>query len=331
MKLALRRACTQGFEAGLNEPRLNLRSPAVIKVYNLRDLPRIMLDVSSEVSTQAQDGVRLNPWTRHETASRSPSLATMNQSEAYDSIVRDPKYQHFDRIPGRIVHCLDYFHVGGDRIAAARILRAYYIFIAVVDNAIDSGEPHTAATVFADLAKPTQIRPAELSDVALVTLNLREQVHDTVGLKFRQQLRRLYETVRQERSAVSIEAYIEVRRMVGTLTAELSYILISPLLKGEEPTLRAFMQKVGAVGCLIDSVIDLRADQRRGLLSFLPTRRDQVKLTLAALRQGLSLCLRHPRLTGVFADAILDDVRDRFITTPESVNGERRQTQVVAK
>jgi hypothetical protein len=226
---------------------------------------------------------------------------------------------------------LDYFHVGGDRIAAARILRAYYIFIAVVDNAIDSGEPHTAATVFADLAKPTQIRPAELSDVALVTLNLREQVHDTVGLKFRQQLRRLYETVRQERSAVSIEAYIEVRRMVGTLTAELSYILISPLLKGEEPTLRAFMQKVGAVGCLIDSVIDLRADQRRGLLSFLPTRRDQVKLTLAALRQGLSLCLRHPRLTGVFADAILDDVRDRFITTPESVNGERRQTQVVAK
>jgi hypothetical protein len=290
-----------------------------------------MFEVISESSTQALAGVRLNSCTRDESTSQSPSQPTTNQSEEYDRIVLDSKYQHFARIPGRIVHCLDYFHIGGDRIAAARILRAYYIFIAVVDNAIDSGEPDTAATVFAQLAKPTPIKPAEPSDVALVTLNLRAQIHDTVDLKFRQQLRRLYETVRQERSAVSIEAYIEVRRVVGTLTADLSYILISPLLKGEEPTLRSFMQKVGAVGCLIDSVIDLRADQRRGLVPFLPTRRDHIKLTLAALCQGLSLCLRHPRLAGVFADAILDDVRDRFITTPESRNGERRQTQVVVK
>jgi len=223
---------------------------------------------------------------------------------------------------------LDYFQVRGDRIAAARILRAYYIFIAVVDNAIDSGRPHTAATVFAHLAQPTQTNPAELSDVVLITRNLREELHETVDLMFQQQLRRLYETVRQERSAVSLEAYIEVRRVVGTLTADLSYILISPLLKGEEQTLRVFMQQVGAVGCLIDSVIDLRADQRRGLVSFLPTRRDHLKLTLAALRQGLSICLRHPRLAGVFADAILDDVRDQFITTAESINDERRQTQV---
>jgi hypothetical protein len=182
--------------------------------------------------------------------------------------------------------------------------------------------------VFAHLAKPAQTSPADLSDVALITRHLGEQVHDTVGLTFRQQLRRLYEIVGQERSAVSIEAYIEVRREVGALTADLSYILISPLLKGEAQTLRVFMQNVGAVGCLIDSVIDLRADQRRGLISFLPTRRDHFKLTLDALRQGLSICLKHPRLAGLFADAILDDVRDRFIPTPESMDEERRQTQV---
>ncbi len=288
-----------------------------------------MFEASSELSTQAQAGVRLNPWKRLDNTSRNLRAATTNQSEALDRIVRDPKYRHFVRIPGRIVRCLDYFHVGGDRITIARILRAYYIFIAVVDNAIDSGEPHTDATVFAHLARPTQTNPADLSDVALISGNLGEQVHDTVGFTFRQQLRKLHEAVGQERSAGSIEAYIEVRRVVGTLTADLSYILISPLLKGEEQTLRVFMQKVGAVGCLIDSVIDLRADQRRGLVSFLPTRRDHVKLTLAALRQGLSISLRHPRLAGVFADAILDDVRDRFMTTPESMNGERSQTQVV--
>jgi hypothetical protein len=224
---------------------------------------------------------------------------------------------------------LDYFQVRGDRVAAARILRAYYIFIAVVDNAIDSGETQTAATVFAHLAKPAQPSRAQLSDVALITRNLSEQLHDTITLTFRDQLGWLYETVCEERSAVSIEAYIEVRKVVGTLTADLSYILISPLLQGEERTFRAFMQKVGAVGCLVDSVIDLRADQRRGLMSFLPTKRDHIKLALAALRQGLSLCLRHPRLAGIFADAILDNVRDRFITTPESSNAGRIQTQGV--
>jgi len=223
---------------------------------------------------------------------------------------------------------LDYFHVRGDRIAAARILSAYYLFIAVVDNAIDSGEEQAAATVFAHLANPTQINHAELSDVALITRNLTEQLPDTVALTFRKQLRRLYETVCQEPSVVSIEAYIEVRKVVGTLTADLSYVLISPLLEGEEKTLRAFMQKVGAVGCLVDSVIDLGADQRQGLVGFIPTRHDHLKLALATLRQGLSIGLKHPRLAGLFVHAILDNVRDRFLTSNESVSGGRRQARV---
>jgi hypothetical protein len=287
-----------------------------------------MFEATSDLSKQAQPGVRLNPWTRHDAPSRSPGHATRNQSEEYDRIVRDPRYGHFARIPARIVRCLDYFRVRGDRLAATRILSAYYIFIAVVDNAIDSGERQTAATVFEHLAQPAQTNPAGLSDVAIITRNLRDQLHDTVGLTFRNQLGRLYETVCQEPSAVSIEAYIEVRKVVGTLTADLSYVLISPLLEGEEQTLRAFMQNVGAVGCLVDSVIDLRADQRRGLVSFSPTKRDHIKLALAALHQGLSICVRHPRLTGLFAEAILDDARDRFMTTPEPVNGGRRQPQV---
>jgi hypothetical protein len=138
----------------------------------------------------------------------------------------------------------------------------------------------------------------------------------------------LYKTVCQERSALSIEAYIEVREVVGRLTADLSYVLISPLLDGDEKTLRAFMQNVGAVGCLVDSVIDLSADQRRGLVSFMPTSRDYLKLTLAALRQGLSIGLRHPRLAGLFAHAILDNVRDRFIATPELKRRPRRQSPI---
>lgn len=287
-----------------------------------------MFEATSDLSNQARPGVQFNDWTRPAGTSRSPNQITTNQSEDYDRIVRDPKYRHFARIPARIVRCLDYFQVRGDRIAAARILSAYYVFIAVVDNAIDSGEPQAAATVFEHLANVTQISCAELSDVALITRNLTAQLPDAVVLTFRNELRRLYQTVCQERAAVSIEAYIEVRKVVGTLTADLSYVLISPLLAGEEQTLRGFMQRVGAVGCLIDSVIDFSADRRRGLVGFFPDRLDHLKLALAALREGLSICLRHPRLSGLFADAILDVVRDRLITSPELMNSGLRQTRV---
>ncbi len=288
-----------------------------------------MLETRSDLSNTAQPGVRLNSWTRHDVASRSPSQATTKQSEEYDRIVREPKYRHFVRIPARIVGCLDYFQVRADRVAAARILRAFYVFIAVVDNAIDSGEPQTAATVFEHLGKPVQISRAELCDVALITRNLTEHLDETIRLTFRNQLGCLHESVRREQSAISIEDYIEIRKVVGALTADLSYVLISPLLESEEQTLRDFMQRVGAVGCLIDSVIDLRADQRRGLVGFPATKRDHIKLALAALRQGLAICVRHPRLGGLFADAILDVVRDRFMATGGSMNGGRRQIQVV--
>lgn len=286
-----------------------------------------MFEARSDSSNQAQPGVRFNTRTRHDVTSRSPCRVTTNQSAAYDRMARDPRYRHFARIPARIVRCLDYFHVRGDRTAAARILGAYYIFIAVVDNAIDSGEQHAAALVFQHLAEPAQTNRGEVSDVVLITRNLTDQLDDRVGLAFRNQLHWLYETVCQERSAVSIDSYIEVRKVVGTLTADLSYVLISPLLEGEAKALRAFMQKVGAVGCLVDSVIDLSADQRRGLVSFVPTGRDYVKLALAALHQGMSVGLRHPRLAGLFAHAILDDLRDRFVTTPALWDGGRKQTQ----
>ena len=287
-----------------------------------------MFEASSDLSRHAQPGVRFHTGTRHHDTSRSPYRAPTNQSEAYDRIERDPRYRHFARIPARIVRCMEYFDVRGDRITAARILGAYYIFIAVVDNAIDSGESQTAATVFAHLDQPTASTRAGLSDVALITENLNRQLDAQVGLAFRHQLGRLYETVCQERSVHSIEAYIEVRKVVGRLTADLSFVLISPLIDGDKQSLRAFMQTVGAIGCLVDSVIDLSADRRRGLVGFRPTRRDYIKLVWAALHPGLSIGLRHPRLAGLFAHAVLDDIRDRFMGPPGPMNRGRGQTGV---
>jgi len=287
-----------------------------------------MFEAITDSSNQAPPAGLIQLRRRTDGSSSITRQAAINNKQHLDRIARDPRFSHFTRIPARIIRCLDHFHIQCDRIAAGRILRAYYIFIAVVDSAIDSGESQTADIVFEHLANPIPPNQPELSDVALITQHLRLQLDESVSLKFQHQLRWLHETVRQERNAVSIEAYVDVRRAVGQLTADLSYLLISPLFEVEASDLRTFMQQVGSVGCLIDSMIDLRADQRHGLVSFTPTRRAYIKLTLAALREGLSIGVRHPRLVGLFTQAILDNLRDRFIASSASMIGRQEQVRI---
>ena len=59
---------------------------------------------------------------------------------AYQAVARDPRYAHFINIPERIIRCLDYFQLACNRIEVSQRLRAYYLFIGVVDDRIDRGE-----------------------------------------------------------------------------------------------------------------------------------------------------------------------------------------------
>src|SRR5215510_5930271 len=112
-----------------------------------------MLAATSDLSHQKQPKVRFKVGARQKGVAQLAGPLIADHSEHYNRIARDPRYRHFARIPARIVRCLDHFQITCDRIAAARILSAYYIFIAVVDNAIDSGESQTATVVFEHLAR----------------------------------------------------------------------------------------------------------------------------------------------------------------------------------
>ncbi len=127
--------------------------------------------------------------------------------------------------------------------------------------------------------------------------------------------RELYQQVVSERAAQSIDAYVEHRKAVGRLTAELSYLLICPLLEMDNESLCRFMTQVGEVGCLVDSLIDLNADQHLGLLMFKPSIMDRLKLVVFTVQKGLSVWFRHPGLSGVFLSAVCDNIRDRFVRT----------------
>jgi hypothetical protein len=237
---------------------------------------------------------------------------------ACEAIARDPRYAHFINIPERIIRCLDHFGIACNRIEVGQRLRAYYLFIGVVDDKIDRGELEIGKDILERFHHrvPCYDDRTRASRVSLVTEVLKQNISDDAYPLVVGKLHELYRAVVAERRAETITVYVEKRKVVGRLTAELSYVLIRPFLEGDGRNFRRFLKRVGAVGCLVDSVIDLRADTRLGLVSFNPTVSDFRKLLIATLREGLSVSMKHPALLGVFLEAVGDNVRDRFRASP---------------
>jgi hypothetical protein len=235
-------------------------------------------------------------------------------TRAYQKLANDPKFQHFVRIPDRIIQCIDYFGIECDRATARKRLHAYYLFIGVVDDAIDSGRIDAGQLVLHHLSKPASQfdSVSSCSSVRLITAVLKSHMSSEVYPLMMDKLRQLYHEVVSEREATSIDSYISHRRSVGSLTAELSCVLIRPALNGEHESLLHFMKQVGAIGCLIDSLIDLSADRRHGLLGFKPSVMDYSKLIICILRDGLRVSLKHLGLSALFVQAIGDNLRDRL-------------------
>ena len=232
---------------------------------------------------------------------------------AYQAIARDPRYAHFMNIPDRIIRCLDYFGITCNRTEVRQRLLAYYLFIGVVDDRIDRGELEVGEDIlerFNDRV-PCSADRTVASRVSLVTEVLKQKISDDDYPPVVGKLHELYRAVVAERKVETITAYIEQRKIVGRLTAELSYVLIRSFLEGDSTDLLSFLERVGAVGCLVDSVIDLKADARLGLISFKPKFSDFRKLLIATLREGLNVTLKHPALLGVFLEAVSENVRDR--------------------
>jgi hypothetical protein len=91
--------------------------------------------------------------------------------------------------------------------------------------------------------------------------------------------------------------------------------------------------QVGAIGCLVDSLIDLKADRRLGLLGFKPAIMDYAKLSRSILNEGVRISVKHPGLFGLFVRAIVDNVRDRFRAErdlPPFVSDRKDEAAIVA-
>lgn len=232
----------------------------------------------------------------------------------YQAILQDSRYGHYVRIPARICRCLDYFNISFDCSTVQERLHSYYLFIGVVDEVIDSRGLEAGRKILKQLDRRTPVfdEEARQSEARVVTEVLKCHINPEMYPMVLAKLGELYEAVVKERRSRTMRDYIEQRNAIGCLTAEVSYLLIRPLLQSEHKDLCRFVQKVGEVGCLVDSVIDLRGDDRLGLLGFRPTVKDYFQLTSQMVRDGWKILLKYPRLLGLFLEAVSDNWLDLF-------------------
>ena len=251
----------------------------------------------------------------------------------YQAIVNDSRYRHFTRIPNRIVRFLDSFQIDFDRDTVLERLLSHYLFIAIVDDAIDSGEEGAAQTVFecfSDGARRSN-EPSRFSDVTIVTEVLKSQTGADNWPPMLHLLRRAHREVIGESTATSIGAYIKHRKALGRATAKQSYLLIRDALKEPNRKLCRLMEEIGAVGCLIDSVIDVRQDHRTGLLNFDLTAGNYVALCFSTASAGVRVLAKKPSLAFILAEAMVDNVRDRDRARPNAIPQAESLCQPIAQ
>src|SRR5438132_5672728 len=112
--------------------------------------------------------------------------------DGWETIARDPRYAHFVNIPDRIIRCLDYFEIKCNQTKVRRTLRAYYLFIGVVDDAIDSGEIEMGRHILACFYDRVRAFDRRTSQVRVTIEVLKQNIDDEIRTRVLAKLDELY-------------------------------------------------------------------------------------------------------------------------------------------
>ena len=233
--------------------------------------------------------------------------------QRYDAIAHDASYFQFANIPARILSCLEqYATVRQPETIQARLL-AYYLFIGIVDDEIESGDPEIGRRILERLSNPLPCfdETVRMSKPEFMTEVLKRHINPFVHRDVLDKFCELHEANLAERRAPTMKTYIEQRKLVGSLTAELSYLMVFDCVSSEMIDCRRLMKDVGAVGCLVDSIVDARDDRRAGSIAFRPTLFDFLVLAITTLIDVTRIVLKQPRMMRLFLEAIRDNFYDR--------------------
>jgi hypothetical protein len=240
----------------------------------------------------------------------SPTIR-VSENHIQQIISSHPCFQHYINIPERICSALDFFDSKYNRKTVHEVLKSFYLFIGIVDHSMDTISISVASDVLHQLKQPISYSEATLQvphrlATELLKRQIRSETYNLVLARFSD----LCDSVINERCSKTISDYIQHRKRIGYLTAEISYLLIMPFLNERDPEILKFFCKVGEVGCLVDSLIDLRSDYKRGLIIFRPNLSSYLKVTIQAAAIGVPLIWRYPKLIHIFYEAVVDNCRD---------------------
>ena len=239
-------------------------------------------------------------------------------AQCCDQLLSSPRYAHYGRIPARMWRCLVRFGVDSNESAVLNSLRIYYLFVGLCDDILDDNRgPLDGAWLLEMLFSEPAAReraPCGHSGVApleSIAPQLRLLCKAADELQIQGHFHGLLSAVRQERHCNSMKDYVAARKMVGRLTAKISYLLIAHHLERPSTELCDFFCEVGEAGCLVDSAVDLRADWKAGSLGFRPTLLDKIRLHGSTAQLAARLAWRHPGMANIFIEGIVDTVTDR--------------------
>jgi hypothetical protein len=233
---------------------------------------------------------------------------------AFGAIAAQQRYSHHLRMPVRICRSLDAFGLSYEPTCTRLKLTVFYLFAGVVDDWLDERWTERGPLLLARLAEPLPCFDRQVVDSAplLATEFLKACIAPENYLAVLSGLHELYREVVREYQATDPADYFKARQATGRLTADVSYLLVADELHPAQTRdkVRPFMNEVGAVGNLVDSLVDLPGDQRRGLLGFRSRATDWARLLVECLARGMWLLARHPRLVGLYAAAVHDTWQD---------------------
>ena len=222
------------------------------------------------------------------------------------------RYTQYASIAPRISQTLAYLGYSFPKDKVHDTLMAYYLFVAIVDDLMDAGQPDIGWRVLDYFRDNDPLADYSCKQLRQACEILRYKIHRDYYQTFLEKLDRLHRKVLEEKAATDSPCYFDLRVLTGGLTAEISFDLIGDVLDHKKPPKNNLIVEIGEVGSLIDSIVDAPADFRNKLMSVSPGFRFYQSLLMRTGKMITGILWRNPQLFGLCLESTADVWLDRF-------------------
>jgi hypothetical protein len=215
------------------------------------------------------------------------------QTQALDDFLALPKFTLYLNVPIHITRYLDHFSISYPPQQIAGVLGTYFLWLKLADDEIDE-HLKTGEDIFRRLSSgPDESFNNNEPGLDMLTdiLYYASKPSSTAFLEEFSVCRR-YAVLETE--AVNIRDLAQIRTMEGEMLSLATLSLIEPYIQYGDHSIYDFLPRVGRLGMLLDSMIDLREDSAAGELKFQPGMLDMAYLAMQFMKGTLQIQVHYP-------------------------------------